>query len=76
MFRPGMKQPVVMSSNNGGDSLTDVDRLRPVAKELARLATARLTKDKLLAAVRKASRILKKLLPPEVEPLPPLEIVE
>jgi len=76
MFRPGMERPVEVASNNAGDSLTDADALRPVARELARLATAGLTKDELLAAVAKASRDLDALLPPEVGPLPPLEIVE
>ena len=52
----------------------DVERLRPVARQLARLATGRLTKDKLLAAVKKASKKLAELLPPEVEPLPPLQV--
>jgi len=73
MFRPGMERPVVAASNNAGDSLTDADSLRPVARELARLATAGLTKDELLAAVAKANRDLEAVLPPEVEPL---EIVE
>jgi hypothetical protein len=54
----------------------DADRIRPVAKSLSRLAVGRLSKDRLLAAVRKASRKLDRLLPPEVEPLPPLDIVE
>ena len=74
MFRPGMKRPVEMPSNNDGDALLDVERLRPVARQLARLATGRLTKDKLLAAVKKASKKLTELLPPEVEPLPPLQV--
>jgi hypothetical protein len=74
MFRPGMRRPVEVASNSDGDDLMGVKKLRPVAKELARLATARMPKDKMLAAVRKASRRLNKLLPPEVEPLPALEI--
>jgi hypothetical protein len=73
-FRPGMKRPVEVPSDNCGENLTDADKLRPVAKALARLATATLTKAKLLAAVRKASRKLDSLLPPEVESLPPLEV--
>jgi len=76
MFRPGMERPAEVASNNVGDALADADELRPVARELARLATAGLTKDELLAAVAKASRDLDALLPPEVGPLPPLEIVE
>jgi len=76
MFRPGLEHPVEVASNNAGDSLADADALRPVAKELARLATAGLTKDELLAAVATASKDLDALLPPEVEPLPALEIME
>ena len=75
-FRPGMERPVVVASNNAGDSLAEVDGIRSVARELAWLVTAGLTKDELLAAVAKASKDLEALLPPEVEPLPPLEIVE
>jgi hypothetical protein len=75
-FRPGMKRPVVTPSDNCGSDLVDADRIRPVAKSLSRLAVGRLSKDRLLAAVRKASRKLDRLLPPEVEPLPPLDIVE
>ena len=74
-FRPGMDRPVEVPSNDTGDDLMDADVIRPVAKELARLAEARLTKDKLLAAVQEASRKLNKVLPPEVEPLPPLQVV-
>ena len=73
-FRPGMERPIVVSSDNNGRDLVDADGIRSVAKALARLASARTTKDELLAAVRKASRKLDRLLPPEVEPLPPLEI--
>ena len=75
-FRPGMERPVEVASNNAGDSLADADAMRPVVRELARLATAGLTKNELLAAVAKASRDLEAVLPPDVEPLPPLEIVE
>jgi hypothetical protein len=75
MFRPGMEHPVETASNNAGDALADVDALRPVTRELARLATAGLTKNELLAAVAKASRDLEAVLPPEVEALPPLEII-
>ena len=74
-FRPGMERPLEMPSNKDGDTLLRMDQIRPLAKELARLATAKLTKGKILAVVRKASRKLNKLLPPEVEPLPPLQIV-
>ena len=75
MFRPGMERPVEVASNNAGDSLADAGELRQVARELARLATAGLTNDKLLAAVAKTSRDLEAVLPPDVEPLPPLEII-
>ena len=37
MFRPGMKSPLVISSNNAGDDLFNAEAIRPVAKELARL---------------------------------------
>ena len=73
-FRPGMEHPAQVCSNNCGDDLMDADKVRPVARALARLATARLDREGLLAAVRKASRKLNKALPPEVEPLPPLEL--
>jgi hypothetical protein len=74
-FRPGMKHPAQVSSNNCGDDLMAADEVRTVAKALVRLAKAKLTKEKLLAAVAKAGRKLKRLLPPEVEPLPPLEVI-
>ena len=74
-FRPGMDRPLDVPSNGTGDDLMDVNMIRPVAKELARLAVGKLTKDKLLAAVKKASRKLNKVLPPKVEPLPPLQVV-
>jgi hypothetical protein len=76
IFRPGMEHPVETASNNAGDALADAGALRPVVRELARLATAGLTKDELLAAVAKASSDLDALLPPEFEPLPALEIME
>ena len=76
VFRPGMEHPVVTASNNAGDSLADADAMRPVVRELARLATAGLTKGEMLSAVAKASKDLEAVLPPDVEPLPPLEIVE
>jgi hypothetical protein len=75
-FRPGMEHPQQIFSNNNGDDLMDVDQVRPVAAELARLVTAELGRNELLAAVREASRKLSEALPPEVEPLPALEIVE
>jgi hypothetical protein len=75
-FRPGMKHPVVVPSDNCGSDLVDADRIRPVAQKLARLAVGRVSKDRLLAALRKACRKLDRLLPPQVAPLPPLEIVE
>jgi len=73
-FRPGMKHPAQVSSNNCGDDLMAADEVRTVAKALVRLANAKLTKEKLRAAVAKAGRKLKRLVPPEVEPLPPLEV--
>jgi hypothetical protein len=75
-FRPGMKKPLVVQSDNDGNELLNVERVRPMAKELAQLATGRTARDKLLAAVVKTIRALNKLLPPEIEPLPPLEIME
>ena len=39
-FRRGMKRPVQVSSNSLGDNLMDVGKVRPVAKELARLRGA------------------------------------
>jgi len=74
-FRPGMKHPAQVSSNNCGDDLMSADEVRTVAKELARLATTGVNKERLLAAVLKVSRKLKKVLPPEVKPLPPLKVV-
>ena len=38
-FRPGMRHPVVVSSDNNGRDLVDADGIRSVAKELARLAS-------------------------------------
>jgi hypothetical protein len=75
-YRPGMERPVAVASNNCQEDLTDVDKVRPVARELARLATAKVSHEELLAAVVKAGKELDEALPPEVEPLPPLEIVE
>jgi hypothetical protein len=75
-FRPGMKEPVSVSSNSDGNELLGVERIRPLAKELAQAATGRLSKDKLMATVTKTIRALNRLLPPEVDPLPPLEIEE
>jgi hypothetical protein len=76
MFRPGMKRPLEVPSNDDGDVLLNVETIRPVAKEVARLATAKMTADRLLAAVAKVSKRLNSLLPPDIKPLPPLEIVE
>ena len=73
-FRPGMERPAQVYSNNCGDDLMDADEVRTVARELARLAKAKLTKEKLLAAVLKTTRKLNKALPPDVEPLPLLEV--
>ena len=75
-FRSGMKKPESVPSNNDGDALLRVETIRPVAKELARLVTTTLTREKVLAAARKVIRQLHSLLPPEIEPLPPLEIEE
>jgi len=57
-----------------GSAVWSADKVRPVARELARLAKAKLTKDKLLAAVQKASRKLNKVLQPDIEPLPSLKV--
>lgn len=70
-FRQGMKYPV--SPDKGSDALLDVGNIRPLAKEVARLVTVTLTRQKLLAAATKVIRHLNSLLPPE---LPPLEIEE
>ena len=67
---------MAVCSNNLKEGLTDADKVRPVARELARLAKASLTHEELLAAVVKASKDLEENLPPEVEPLPPLEVTE
>jgi len=75
-FRPGMESELSLCSNNRSEDLTDVDKIRPITKELARLAEAELGHEEFLAAVAKASGELAEALPPEVEPLPPLEIVE
>ena len=69
-FRPGMKQPV---PDTGSDALLDAGNIRPLAKEVSRLVTVTLTRQKLLVAVTKVVRHLNSLLPPE---LPPLEIGE
>jgi hypothetical protein len=76
MYRPGMKRPAEVPSGDGGDVLLRAETVRPLAKEVARLVTARLTREKLLAAATRVIRRLYSLLPPEIEPLPPLEIVE
>ncbi len=75
-FRAGMESPVSTYSNSLSNDLVDAAKVRPFAKELARLAKAKLTHNDLLAAVVKVSDDLAATLPPEVEPLPPLEIVE
>jgi hypothetical protein len=72
-FRPGMKHPMQVSSNNCGDDLMAADEVRTVSNALARLAKTKATKEELLAGIAKAGRKLKRLLLPEVEPLPPLE---
>jgi hypothetical protein len=73
-FRPGMRS--AMSPDQGGEALLDAGTIRPIAKEVARLVTVRLTREKLLAAAAKVIRHLNSLLPPEIEPLPPLKIEE
>ena len=75
-FRPGMKGPLVIRSDNDGDDLLDISLVRPIARELVGVVAAAATnRKKLLAAVTKTIRALNKLLPPEVEPLPQLEII-
>jgi hypothetical protein len=75
VFRPGMERPLEMLADKSGNTLVRVDEVRPVATELARLATEEMTKDELLRAVAKLSKDLANLLP-EVAPLPPLTIGE
>ena len=75
-FRPSMKAPKSVPSNNAGDDLFSSAAVRPVVKELTRVVTAGLTREKLKATAVKIIRHLNSLLPPEVEPLPPLEIVK
>ena len=74
-FRPGMKETLVTPSDSNNNAMVRMDAVRPFAEELAKLATTTMTKEKLLAAVKKMSKRLNKVLLPEVEPLPPLEIV-
>ena len=74
-FRPGMKRPAEVSSNNDGDALVCAESIRTIAKELTRLVTVKVTREKLLAAV-KVIQHLNSLLPSEIEPLPPFEIEE
>ena len=73
-FRSGMKEPVSIPSNNDGEDLFSVAAVRPVVKELTKVVTARLNREKLKAAAVRIIRHLNSLLPPEVEPLPPLEL--
>jgi hypothetical protein len=73
-FRPGMQHPE--SPDTGGEALLDADNIRPVAKEVAKLVTVKLTRENLLAATVQVIRHLNSLLPPEIKPLPPLEIEE
>ncbi len=75
-FRPGMKGPLVVRSDNDGDDLLDISLVRPIARELVGVVAAAATnRKKLLAAVTKTIRALNKLLQPEVEPLPQLQII-
>ena len=62
-----------MPLDKGSDALLDAGNIRPLAKEVARLVTVTLTRQKLLDAVTKVIRHLNSLLPPE---LPPLEVEE
>ena len=73
-FRHGMNKPMPLDTRC--EALLDTGNIRPVAKELAGLVTIALTKEKVLAAAVKVIRHLNALLPPEIEPLPPLEIEE
>jgi len=73
-FRPGMERPAKVPSDNAGNDLIDADEVRTFARELERLATAGPGREGLLAAVVKVSRRLNKILPPEVEPLSPLQV--
>ena len=73
-YRPGMKEPVSIPSNNDGDDLFSVGAVRPIVKELTRVVTAGLSREKLKAAAVKIIRHLNSLLPLEIEPLPPLEL--
>ena len=63
-FRPGMRNPESVPSNNAGDDLFSADAVRPVVKELTRVVTAGLTREKLKAAAVKIIRHLNSLLPP------------
>ena len=73
-YRTGMKKPVSIPSNNDGEDLFSVKAVRPVVKELTKVVTAGLNRDKLKAAAVKIIRHLNSLLPPEVESLPPLQV--
>lgn len=75
-YRPGMKNPESVRSNNAGEDLFSAEAVRPVVKELTKVVTAGLNREKLKAAAVKIIRHLNSLLPPEIEPLPPLEIVK
>jgi hypothetical protein len=70
-FRADMIAPTPV--NKGSEALLDAGNIRSLAKEVARLVTVTLTRQKLLDAVTKVIRQLHGLLPPE---LPPLEIGE
>ncbi len=73
-FRPDRRRLAVPDMD--GAALLESDNIRPVAKELAKLVTVKVTREKLLAATVKVIRHLHGLLPPEIEPLPPFEIGE
>jgi hypothetical protein len=73
-FRPGMTSPMLVETRC--EALLDASNIRPIAKELAGLVTAKLTREKVLSVTVKVIRHLNSLLPPEIEPLPRLEIEE
>ncbi len=72
-FRPGMRCAEKLPPERCDEALLDSDNIRPLAKELAKLVTVRLSRAKVLAAAVKIIRHLNAILPPE---LPPLEIGE
>ena len=75
-WRLGMEGPLTVCSNNNGVDLVDVNKIRPVVEELAGLVGTEYHRDQLRLAIHDAYQKLNAALPPKVEPLPPLEIVE